>query len=1031
MITLGTVKFDFLTNDEPFARRLNGRWETFFAAAFERVADEVLSAYDIPERVITIDSLPLDLGTVPMDDFDRHFANRLRAVLKEYMRGWADADASVALQAGVRLETVGQTALDLLCFYLLHGYLPSTTSAEYTDLHFLLAKVISDSAYRFREFLECYGHYDFLCHRLIFSFSDDELEEIVRVVQPSESKFVNLYVRVQLRSYPDLKRSGITQDDYRNVVWMLVLAYLFSESRSRFSRKQIMMHTLRGIAAHFNFRFAEMARLMTDGVQRLEQSVGQLPELWSLLKEIRRDVRTELYALDGDYRRHLLLEILHALQTEGMKDAAFTLSSEHLRYVLSDPSTCRQLLTRLNESHIHRLVSIIVPAEREYVIGYSRFLDKNKDAGTFTGKAGNDFRLLKWEFIFTVLLSLPASAFSRRGFVLSVVQRLAAHYNLTVSELIRLLASEDDWRGVYLSAELLSVLRALDSELNGDVVETYLLDELSVEACEALLQTPLLVRQFVSMHTRRQMIAMVFRLVPAHGEFVVSYAALLDKGHDAGMLQGRAGGEFRTLKWEFIFSCLLMDKGVAFNQKKFIYSVLQQLAAHYNEEVTELIRFFLQELVAVLVELPFVGLRAVLQELYELEYIKYPDRGEVVDRHHAEKAASLHRANDNPSLQVNHDVVSQCCRGELLFAYPDQLKMVSDKELKQWVLILFGVDAPVQLGGREAYLEKWLVYFLNQQKDVFRSLWRGGQLNVPFVLMLAERTPALRSLWLHRIGDERLLTLYRHWQAVYNALSSRFREYGFLKPAGEYLSVWMVELTSRTYSAWSETEIIRFLTTRLRRTIPPGLEPLLDKIQPQMGKGLTEIIQYIDELKKEETMTNFREVGDQIEVHNAGIALLHPYLPMLFHRLGYLSTDRKDFKDQDSQIRAIFVLQYLVYGDQQEYPETELYLNKILVGMTDNTQPLPRKIDLTGEETEWVGKLIEGARQSWDKMSHTSTLAFRMSFLQRKGYVSYTEGVWNVRVEEKAYDVLLDSVPWGFKMFMAPWMKGRIVVQWR
>lgn len=1013
MITFGTVKFDFLTNDEPFARWLNGRWETFFATAFERVADEVLSAYDTPKRVITIDSLPLDLGTVPMDDFDRHFANRLRAVLKEYMRGWVDADASVALQAGVRFETVGQTALDLLCFYLLHGYLPSTTSAEYTDLHFLLAKVISDSAYRFREFLECYGHYDFLCRRLIFSFTDTELEEIVRVVQPSESKFVNLYVQVQLRSYPHLKRPGITQNDYRNVVWTLVLSYLFAESRTRFSRKQIMLHTLRGIAAHFNFRFAEMARLMTDGVQRLEQSVEQLPELWSLLKEIRRDVRAELYALDGGYRRHLLLEILHALQTEGMKDAAFTLSPEHLRYVLSDPSTCGELLTRLQEPHIHRLVGIIVPAEKEYVIGYSRFLDKSKDAGTFTGKAGSDFRLLKWEFIFAVLLSLPASAFSRKGFVLSVVQRLAAHYNLTISELIHLLASDDEWQGAYLSPELMSVLRELDSQLNEDVVEVSLWDELPAEEYEVLLSTPLLVRRFVSMHTEQQMIAVVFRSVPIHGEFIVGYAALLDKGHGAGMLQGRAGGEFRSLKWEFIFSCLFMDKGVAFNQKKFVYFVLQRLAAHYNEDMVELIRCFLQELAVVLAEQPFARLKTVLQELYE------------------EMAAPWNKANDNSPVQVNHDAVSQCDRGELLFAHPNQLKKASDKEPTQWVLTLFGVDVSLQPSGQEVHLEKWLVYFLNEQREVFRSLWRAGRLNIPFVLMLAGRTPALRSLWLHRIGDERLLTLYRHWQAVYKALSSRFREYGFLEPAGEYLSVWMVELTSRGYSAWSEREIIRFLIARLRRTIPPGLEPLLDKIQPQMDKKLTEIIQYIDELKKEEIMTNFREVGEQVEVNNAGITLLHPYLPMLFHRLGYLSEDRRSFKDLDSQFRAIFVLQYLLYGVQQEYSETELYFNKVLVGMTDNAQPLPRKMELTREETEWVDRLIEGARQSWDKMSHTSTQAFRMSFLQRKGYVSYTDRVWNVRVEEKAYDVLLDSVPWGFKMFMAPWMKDRVVVQWR
>lgn len=980
MITLGTVKFDFLTDNEPFAQWLNGRWETFYATSFERVADEVLSAYDTPERVITIDSLSLDMGTLPEDDFERHFALRLRESLEAYMDKWIGTDRSVALSAGIRMETVGHAALDLLSFYLLHGYLPSYTDKQYTDLHFLLSKVVSESAYPFRAFLESYAHYDFLCRRLVFSFTDDELQEIVRVVQPSESKFVNLYVQVQLRSYASLRRPDIAKNDYRNVVWTLVLAYLFAESRTRFSRKQMMMHTLRGVAAHFNFTFAEMARLMTEGVLRLEPTVGQLPELWSLLKEIRQDVQRELHLLDGDYRRHLLRELLFALQHDDKGDASFLLSCQHVCYVLSDPSSCRELLSQLHEPQIHHLVGILVPSEKEYVVTYARFLDKNKDAGTFTGKAGSEFRLLKWEFIFAVLLLMPASAFSRRQFVLSVLQRLASHYNLSVSELIHLLASQEGWDGVGAS-HLLAVLRLLDSELHLPTGEPKPWEALSFAECEAVLHTPRQLRLFVTQHTERQMVTLLARWMPAYSEFIAGYATLLDKGQDVGAFEGKAGGEFRLLKWEFILSCLFIDKGGIFNQKFFVYSVLQRLAAHYNQEVTGLLLFLLRELSTVLAQLPFASLRGVFQELYD------------------EVAVPLDRARD--------------------------------KEPTQWVLTLFGVNASPQLVGREAYLEKWLVYFLNEQRELFRTLWRAGRLNIPFLLMLAGRTPALRSLWLHRIGDQRLLTLYRHWQAVYKALSSRFQEYGFLKPASEYLSVWMVELTSRGYSAWSEREIIRFLTARLRRTIPPGLESLLDKIQPQMNKKLTEIIQYIDELKKEEIMMDFREEAGQVEVHNAGITLLNPYLPMLFHRLGYLNTEHKGFKDEDSQIRAVFVLQYLVYGEQREYSELDLFLNKILVGLTDYIRPLPRKIELDEKEKEMVDNLLEAACQNWEKMSRTSMLAFRISFLQRKGVVSYTENVWNVRVEEKGYDILLDSVPWGFKIFMAPWMKNRIVVKWR
>ena len=1022
MITLGTVKFDFLTDSEPFATRLNGRWDTFFATAFERVADEVLSAYDTPDRVITIDSLPLDLGTLPQNDFERHFAARLREALKDYMHRWTNADKFVASKAGVRLEKAGHAALDVLCFFLMHGYLPHFTDAGYTDLHFLLEKVISESVYRFREFLESYGHYDFLCRRLVFSFTDDELEEIVRVVQPSESKFVNLYVRVQLRSYPALKRPGVTRDDYRGVVWTLVLAYLFSESRSRFSRKQVLMHTLRGVAAHFNMKFAEITRLMTGNMSQLERTVGQLPELWSLLKEIRQDVRAELYVLDGDYRRHLWREILSALQAGNKGDADFLLSYVHVCYVLSDPLIRRELLRQLQESQIHRLVGIVLPSEQEYVISYACMLDKSKENGTFTGKAGGDFRVLKWEFIFAVLLSLPASAFSRKQFVLSVAQRLAAHYNLDTDELIRLLAKTETWRGISLPSGLLSVLQELFEDA-------------------ALLQSPEKIRRFVHTHTEPQIAAFVSRFVPAHSEFVVSYATLLDKGYSAGMLQGKAGGDFRTLKWEFILSCLFMDKGVAFNQKIYVYSVLQRLAAHYNGEVTELITYFLHELSAVLAESPFVALRRTLQELYELEVSstlllrkeEYPDRGEVVDRHHADQPP---RPEGHPSfLRRGIPADGQARRGGVLL-HPENIASwdrANDKELEQWILTLFGADVPTRFDGQETYLEKCLAYLLTRRNAVLRTLWKAGRLNTPFVLLVVNRTPALRSLWLHRIGDERLLAVYRRWHAVYAALGNRLREYGFLDPAGEYLAVWMVELTSRNYSAWSESEIVRFLVQRVRRAVPHGLMPLMDKMQAGTDESLTEIMKYIDQLKNEEIMGNSDKNETKIEVNNAGLILINPYFPILFYRVGYLTDNRRDFKDRESRIRAIFLLQYLLYGEEREYPETELYLNKVLVGMVDNDQPLPRTVELNREEKEWGDKLLEGARQSWEKMRHTSTVAFRMSFLQRRGTVAHAERdrCWHICVEEKAYDVLLDSVPWSYKISMSPWLKERIEVKWR
>lgn len=131
------------------------------------------------------------------------------------------------------------------------------------------------------------------------------------------------------------------------------------------------------------------------------------------------------------------------------------------------------MLSSLSEEEIHILVGVIIPTEKEFVISYARILGRHKDAAIFSGKAGDEFRLLKWEFIFAVLVRLPASVFSRKVFVLSVLQQLAAHYNLSVGSLILLLVEDEEIRGTFLSVQLLPVLQELKQELIPQSVESF------------------------------------------------------------------------------------------------------------------------------------------------------------------------------------------------------------------------------------------------------------------------------------------------------------------------------------------------------------------------------------------------------------------------------------------------------------------------------------------------------------------------------------------------------------------------------
>lgn len=980
MITIGTARFDFKADSEPFACTLYGRWDTFFHTAFETVVEEVMAAYDQADSVLTIDNLPLDLGRIDEDEFYRQFPARLREALQEYCREKLGNSFSGTTGDGITVVSAGMNAFQLLSFFLLHGYFPFTTAAADMDLSLLLKRVMEEETSRFREFLNAYGHYDFLCRRLVFQFTDEELEQIVRVVQPSESTFVILYVRVQIHAYESFEHSELSRDNYRGAVWTLVLAYLFTEGAGYFSRKHIVLYTLRGLAAHSNLTLAEMIQILTASILQLERTVEQLPELWAILKEIRGDMKTALWTLDGDVHTRYMHEIVFALRNEKSVETEYILSREHLIELLSGQSLCRTLLQQLREKEIYRLVAALVPQEKEYVISYASTLDRHKDAGTFSGRAGSEFRLLKWEFIFAVLVAMPVPAFNRKQFVLSVLHKLAAHYNFSVAELIHLLYTDEPLLVAALSPALWSVLQELHRLFypagKTGVTETY-----STADWMMILQTPLLLHRYLQTHTEQQVVSLVSRLFPAHSQFIAGYAALLDKGHERGMLQGKAGSEFSALKWEFILSCIVIDNSIAFHRKLFVYSVLQRLAAHYNQEVTELISYFLHHLPGVMAAGTFSTLKSILKELYDENMWLPAEVGKVRSK--------------------------------------------TDAEVEQWILYGFGCASPLAVGGKEEYIEKWLAFILNERGRLFHSLWKGGKLNVELILKIVNRSASLRRLWLQKIGDERLAAIYRDWTAVYVALRRRFCGLGYVELLAEYITRWMVELTAGTFAAWSETELIRFLAARIRQHIPAGYKMLLEDIPWE--KNVAEIIGYINESNEK------GEIMEQVSVKNAGMLLVHPFLPRAFQRAGYLDETNVKFKDRASKVRAVFLLQYLVYGEEKEYPETELLLNKILVGQEPGS-PLPRSCPLTPEETELIDSLMEGVRKTWPTLAHTSDPGIRQSFFQREGLMS-REGEnpakWKVKVMDKAYDVLLDSLPWPLGIVRYHWMNDIIEINWR
>ncbi len=164
-----------------------------------------------------------------------------------------------------------------------------------------------------------------------------------------------------------------------------------------------------------------------------------------------------------------------------------------------------------------------------------------------------------------------------------------------------------------------------------------------------------------------------------------------------------------------------------------------------------------------------------------------------------------------------------------------------------------------------------------------------------------------------------------------------------------------------------------------------------------------------------------------IRIGNSGLVLAAPYLPRLLAILGLIADG--SFRSPQAQDRAIHLLQFMADGSS-ETEEHELVLNKLLCGV-DTATPVTRGIVITADEREAVEGLIRGMIQNWKVLGKTSVSGFRESFLRRNGTLRLQNDGWTLSVEQEAFDLLLDRIPWGFSTIKHSWMNEVIHVDWR
>jgi hypothetical protein len=220
----------------------------------------------------------------------------------------------------------------------------------------------------------------------------------------------------------------------------------------------------------------------------------------------------------------------------------------------------------------------------------------------------------------------------------------------------------------------------------------------------------------------------------------------------------------------------------------------------------------------------------------------------------------------------------------------------------------------------------------------------------------------------------------------------------------------------------------------VRQFSPDFLQALLVRLSPVDKKVAEEIREERRLWEKEAAVATTSSPGSWQDEHpeareglyieNAGLVLLHPFLPQLFAALGIAEEDRLLQPE-----RALCLLHYLGTG-QPVAPEYELVLPKILCGIPLRA-PVGSDSALSGPEKEEAVALLQAVIGHWDALRNSSLDELRGAFLLRPGKMSRRDdGDWLLQVESQTCDILLDRIPWGFSVIQLPWMENMLWVEW-
>ncbi|MEM7039259.1 MAG: contractile injection system tape measure protein, partial [Bacteroidota bacterium] len=336
-------------------------------------------------------------------------------------------------------------------------------------------------------------------------------------------------------------------------------------------------------------------------------------------------------------------------------------------------------------------------------------------------------------------------------------------------------------------------------------------------------------------------------------------------------------------------------------------------------------------------------------------------------------------------------------------------------------------------------LEELMIIFMKEQPKVyirvFRALIQDRKVRMRIANMGEEF--AIRNVRvMNLMVADQMEPYVRAILKLIQSGGSPISEAQFLEHAIEYASKW-------SRPVFQPMDYVKELFAHMRRGLGKSLAETVRWMQRRNEENnvpikvaLKEMLEIMDvQAKRREAAEEAGEIIHEPEeipedvaiyVENAGVMLVWPFLGKVFSRAGLLVND--EWKDEAAQEYAVHLIQYIA-NKEEGAPEEALFLNKIVVGLP-TTFPLERTVVLEEEHKNLAESMLKAVCFQWSVMKNSDPDTLRKTWFLREGVITRGEESWTIRVEKKAFDMLLKKLPWSLSMVHLGWLEETIEVEW-